>query len=566
MLFVSTDVLVVYLWRLRRAEAPKARAAARCDGGRPAVSEMPAAPPGRLGRDRARRARVLRRRAAAARCARSVPVVSSRCSALPAGAFAVARRREAARLGRDRVAALVGIAGGIAATRSGEATSSEVVVWGALLASTLRYATPLMLRRARRAVLRARRRDQHRARGDDADRRVLRRVGRGRHRLVGRRASSSRCVAGALFALIHARLRVSLRADQIVSGTALNLLALGITGYLYVDIYGKQGTPDNLPGVPDIKLPIKSIPLLGDVFGQLNLLVWLALALVVVTWVVVFRTTAGLRLRSAGENPLAAETAGLSVVRTRYLAVMASGALAALGGAFLSIGFVHSFTQNMTAGRGFIALAALIFGRWRPGGALAATLLFGFGSALAQRLPVVLAVGRGAVPGAAVRADADRGHRASSAARSRRPRSGARCRVPEFRAARVRSSGHDAPLSRRRAAGARAGRLRLGRRPDRFDLHTPGAHTGGSPRPRSRRRPPRPPRRSRRPRRRRPRSRATRSGSSRAGRTRCATGTSPPRRATSPCRRWRSTTSSCSSRAGPRSQSSTAGCPAGPSC
>jgi simple sugar transport system permease protein len=194
-------------------------------------------------------------------------------------------------------------------------------------------------------------------------------------------------LSGALFALIHAVFAVSLRADQIVSGTALNLLAVGITGYLYVDIYGNEGTPDNLPAVPDIKLPIKSVPLLGDVFGQLNLLVWLALALVIVTWVVVFRTPQGLRLRSAGENPLAAETAGLSVVRIRYAGVMTSGALAALGGAFLSIGFNHSFTQNMTAGRGFIALAALIFGRWRPAGALAATLLFGFGSALAQRLP-----------------------------------------------------------------------------------------------------------------------------------------------------------------------------------
>jgi general nucleoside transport system permease protein len=91
--------------------------------------------------------------------------------------------------------------------------------------------------------------------------------------------------------------------------------------------------------------------------------------------------------------PLTAETAGLSPVRTRYIGVMTSGSLAALGGAFLSIGFNHSFTQNMTAGRGFIALAALIFGRWRPGGALAATLLFGFGSALAQRLPTFSASG-----------------------------------------------------------------------------------------------------------------------------------------------------------------------------
>jgi ABC-type uncharacterized transport system permease subunit len=260
------------------------------------------------------------------------------------------------------------------------------VVWGALLASTLRYATPLIFGALG---------------GLFSERSGVINIALEGMMLVGAFFGAwgaditgswigglvIAVIAGAAFALIHAVFAVSLRADQIVSGTALNLLALGLTGYLYVQIYGNQGTPDDLPAVPDVKLPIKSVPLLGDVFGQLNLLVWLALALVVVTWVVVFRTTAGLRLRSVGEHPLAAETAGLSPVRTRYIGVMTSGSLAALGGAFLSIGFNHSFTQNMTVGRGFIALAALIFGRWRPAGALAATLLFGFGSALANRLP-----------------------------------------------------------------------------------------------------------------------------------------------------------------------------------
>ena len=285
------------------------------------------------------------------------------------------------------VAGVLGIAGGYAATRSGESNLEEVVVWGALLASTLRYATPLTLGALG---------------GLFSERSGVINIALEGMMLMGAFFGAwgadvtgswflgivIAIASGAIFAALHALFAITFRADQIVSGTALNLLAVGITGYLYVQIYGDEGTPDDLPQVPNVNLPIKSVPFFGDVFGSLNLLVWVALAMVLVTWVIVFRTAWGLRLRSAGENPLAAETAGLSVVRTRYIAVMCSGALAALGGAFLSIGFVHTFSQNMTAGRGFIALAALIFGRWRPGAALAATLLFGFGSALAQRLPV----------------------------------------------------------------------------------------------------------------------------------------------------------------------------------
>jgi general nucleoside transport system permease protein len=285
-------------------------------------------------------------------------------------------------------AAVVGIAGGVAATQSGVGNLERVVVWSALFAAMLRYATPLifaslgglfsersgvinialegmLLTGAFFAVL-----------GADMTGSWFLGV------LIG-------MAAGGLLALIHAIFAVSLRADQIVSGTALNFLAFGITTYLYLNRYGAEGTPTDLPQVPDVKLPlIEDVPFFGNVFGQVNLLIWIGLALVLVTWVVVFRTPPGLRLRSAGENPLAAETAGLSVVRTRYLAVVTSGMLAGAGGAYLSIGFVHSFSQNMTVGKGFIALAALIFGRWRPGGALMAALLFGFSTALAQRLPV----------------------------------------------------------------------------------------------------------------------------------------------------------------------------------
>jgi general nucleoside transport system permease protein len=195
-------------------------------------------------------------------------------------------------------------------------------------------------------------------------------------------------LAGAAFALIHAVFSVSLRADQIVSGFAINFLALGLTGYLFLSHYGEEGTPDNIPAVPDVSLPITSIPFFGPALDKLNLLVWVALALVVLVWLFIFRTPTGLRVRSVGENPRAAATVGISVYRVRYLCVIASGALAAMGGAFLSIGFVHSFSQNMTAGRGFIALAVVIVGKWRPGAALLAALMFGFTQALAQRLPV----------------------------------------------------------------------------------------------------------------------------------------------------------------------------------
>ena len=126
---------------------------------------------------------------------------------------------------------------------------------------------------------------------------------------------------------------------------------------------------------------------MGDAIGEASLLTWLALLLVPLLALYLFRTPGGLRLRSVGEKPRAADSVGVPVLRTRYLAVVSSGALAALGGVYLSIALVGSFNEMMTDGRGFIALAAVIFGNWRPGGALAGALLFGFSSAVAQRLP-----------------------------------------------------------------------------------------------------------------------------------------------------------------------------------
>ena len=211
----------------------------------------------------------------------------------------------------------------------------------------------------------------------------------------------------AMLALVHAFFAIHLRADQIVSGTAINILATGITAFAFQDIYGDNGTP-NTPTIPNVhianvpvlhqvvevinwelqKIPgVRSIATgVGNVFAVQNLMTWIALVLVVGAWVFLFKTTWGLRLRAVGEHPRAADTVGISVFRWRYVAVMSSGALAGLGGAYLSFGFLDAFTNQMTNGKGFIALAALVFGKWKPFGLLGATLLFGFASALGDQL------------------------------------------------------------------------------------------------------------------------------------------------------------------------------------
>ncbi|HUF02145.1 MAG TPA: ABC transporter permease [Gaiellaceae bacterium] len=194
-------------------------------------------------------------------------------------------------------------------------------------------------------------------------------------------------IFGGILAFIHGIFSIHLRADQIVSGFAVNLLALGVTGYLFTSIY-PSGIPLGVSRVPNVDLGLlSSIPIAGNfldgVFGSLNLLVWMMLVTVVLSYIVLFRTPIGLRIRAVGEHPRAADTVGISVYGVRYAAVVTSGVLAALGGAFLSLGFVGNFAENMTSGRGFIALAAVIFGKWRPGWAFVATLLFGYGFALA---------------------------------------------------------------------------------------------------------------------------------------------------------------------------------------
>jgi simple sugar transport system permease protein len=169
--------------------------------------------------------------------------------------------------------------------------------------------------------------------------------------------------------LVHAFWCVTLRGNQIVAGTAINLIAAGITAFLIQVIWGRAGGSDSVEKLP-------------NVLGGVNVLVLVGLALVPLVHVFLFRTRQGLHTMAAGEHPQAAESVGIDVTRNRYLAVIASGALAGMGGAFLSIGNLSYFTLDMTAGRGFIALAAVIFGGWTPFGALGAAVLFGAAQAI----------------------------------------------------------------------------------------------------------------------------------------------------------------------------------------
>jgi simple sugar transport system permease protein len=198
-------------------------------------------------------------------------------------------------------------------------------------------------------------------------------------------ATLAAMVTGALIALIHAVVSIRFRADQIVSGIAINIFAAGLTVFLLNRIYGQQdiGHVGQSELLPNFNVPVlDQIPFIGQVVFQQNVVVYIALILLVLMHVILFRTRLGLRIRAVGEHPQAADTAGINVYAIRYGAVMTSGLLSALAGAFLAIGISNTFVPNMTDGRGYIALAAMIFGKWTPFGAFIACLIFGLGEAI----------------------------------------------------------------------------------------------------------------------------------------------------------------------------------------
>ena len=206
-------------------------------------------------------------------------------------------------------------------------------------------------------------------------------------------------IAGSLMlSLIHGLASITFRGNQLISGVAINFLAAGLTVLLGQKIFGLSGRTPSLEGgarFNAITLPfadsLRDVPVIGPIYSELisghTILVYVAVLCVPLTWWVLYRTRFGLRLRAVGENPASVDTAGVSVTRMRYAAVAICGILCGIAGAYLATGISAGFVKDMTAGRGYIALAALIFAKWRPWPALFATFLFGLMEAVSNRFP-----------------------------------------------------------------------------------------------------------------------------------------------------------------------------------
>lgn len=185
-------------------------------------------------------------------------------------------------------------------------------------------------------------------------------------------------IAGAAMAAIHAYLSIHLKAEQVVSGVAINIFAGALTSFLIVKFFKTGSQTSVVKSIPYPSEMMGKVPFIGSILKELNWFVFIAFILVFVSHYVIYKTPLGLRIRSVGEHPKAADTLGVSVYGIRYFCVILSGVLGGLGGATLSIGIMNLYRENMVSGRGFIALAAMIFGNWRPINAMWASMLFAF--------------------------------------------------------------------------------------------------------------------------------------------------------------------------------------------
>jgi simple sugar transport system permease protein len=199
-------------------------------------------------------------------------------------------------------------------------------------------------------------------------------------------------IASGLTALLHAVLCIHYKVDQIISGMVINIFATGITGYVGIKFLAEFPNLNLSALYPNMAIPgLAKLPVLGPILFNQNIFFYLAFIMLVVVQFALFYTPWGLRTRMVGEHPRAADTLGINVTRKRYVAVILSGLMAGLGGAYLTLGAVGRFNRLMTAGRGYIGLAAMIFGNWNPFGALGASLIFGFASSLESKLSILQA-------------------------------------------------------------------------------------------------------------------------------------------------------------------------------
>lgn len=194
-------------------------------------------------------------------------------------------------------------------------------------------------------------------------------------------------IIGALLGAFFALFTIKFKANHVVAGVGLNILALGVTTWLMQVIWGSRGTSPNVSGIEEVSIPIiNDIPLINKLFGTQSPLVYIMFLLIFIGWIILFKTPLGLRIRMTGEHPEAADTLGINVSGIQYFSVIISGVLASLGGVYLSLGHLNWFSMNMSAGRGYMALAANIFGQWNPLGGLAASFLFSYTDAVQMRL------------------------------------------------------------------------------------------------------------------------------------------------------------------------------------
>nr|WP_285864331.1 ABC transporter permease [Lederbergia lenta] len=198
-------------------------------------------------------------------------------------------------------------------------------------------------------------------------------------------------VIAGIFSLLHGLASITFRADQVVSGVAINFLALGLSLFLVKKIYGKGQTDTILENIGKIDIPLLSdIPIIGKLFfSNVSYMAYVAILLSFVVWFILFKTPFGLRLRSVGEHPMAADTMGINVTRLRYIGVFLSGVLGGAGGAVFAQSLTLNFSHITITGQGFMALAAMIFGKWHPLGAMGAALFFGFAQSLSIVAPQI---------------------------------------------------------------------------------------------------------------------------------------------------------------------------------